>query len=75
MLLARYAFELIELNGDDLIRKSSDRRSSSSAYADDPVMTERRIWDAFAQTADRDYWMPRLKRGHDNREIGDGGLS
>ena len=47
-------------------------RSSSSAYADDPVITERPVWGRVALNLPR--W--RLLRapheaGHDNREVGD----
>jgi hypothetical protein len=45
-----------QVGGDPVVpiggnsRRSPYSRSSSSAYADDPVITERRVWDALAST-------------------------
>src|SRR5438309_10770423 len=55
---------------------SSASRSSSSAHADDPVITESRdLARLCLNAACGGYWMPRLKRGMTTREVGEESLS
>src|SRR5438270_7627738 len=55
---------------------SSIPRSSSSAHADDPVITESRdLARLCLNAACGCYWMPRLKRGMTTREVGEESLS